>query len=70
MHIFYWKHHINPFGLFGAVKPGEEEGDCVNCVMNVDGVSTGTPCFTHFAKDILLLTVTLLMHCYTLLMFC
>ena len=26
--LFYdWKHHLKMFGLGGAIKPGEEEGD-------------------------------------------
>ena len=28
--LFYaWKHHLKPFGLDGAVKPGEEEEDSI-----------------------------------------
>ena len=29
--LFYgWKHQLQPFGLGGAVKPGEEEGQQIN----------------------------------------
>ena len=44
---FYWKHHIKPFGLGGAIKPGDEEGDLLSELFSDNGVCRAAPGFAQ-----------------------